>query len=110
MGEGVKGKIQNLLTRAREKASVFRRFPPAPNTASRRLEDRVRSSIIRFVESITTTGAAPLCRLAHRVPTRIEAVRNRGCDTASTLVSVTKTMRFKKNDVRRVLGPNGHSV
>ena len=109
MGEGVKGKIQNLLTRAREKASVFRRFPPAPNTASRRLEDRARSSIIRSAESIAT-AAAPLCCLAHRVPTRIEAVRNKGCDTASTLVSATETMRFKKNDVRRALGPNGHSV
>ena len=101
MGEGVKGKIQNLLTRAREKASVFRRFPPAPNTASRRLEDRARSSIIRSAESIAT-AAAPLCCLA--------AVRNKGCDTASTLVSATETMRFKKNDVRRALGPNGHSV
>lgn len=77
MGEGVKGKIQNLLTRAREKASVFRRFPPAPNTASRRLEDRVRSSIIRFAESIAT-AAAPLRRPMHRAQTHIEAVRNRG--------------------------------
>ena len=77
MGEGVKGKIQNLLTRAREKASVFRRFPPAPNTASRRLEDRVRSSIIRFVEPIAT-AAAPLRRPMRRAQTHIEAVRNRG--------------------------------
>lgn len=110
MGEGVKGKIQNLLTRAREKASVFRRFPPAPNTASRRLEDRIRSSIIRFVESIATAAAAPLRRPMRRAQTRIEAVHNRGCDTASTLVSVTKTMRFKKNDVRRALCSDGRPV
>gem|GEM_PF-2307475 len=45
-----------------------------------------------------------------RVQTHIEAVRNMACDTASILVSVTKTMRFKKNDVHRALGPNGHSV
>jgi len=45
-----------------------------------------------------------------RAPTRIEAVRNLGCDTASILVSATKTMHFKKSDVNRALGPNGHSV
>lgn len=96
MGEGVKGKIQNLLTRAHARKRQFSDvFHPLRNKASRHLEDRVRSSIIRFAESIAT-AAAPLCRLAHRVPTHIEAVRNRGCDTASTLVSATKTMRFKK--------------
>ena len=47
-------------------------------------------------EPIATTAAAPLCRLVRRAPTRIEAVRNLGCDTASTLVSATKMMRFKK--------------
>lgn len=31
-----------------------------------------------------------------RVQTHIEAVRNMACDTASILVSVTKTMRFNK--------------
>ena len=96
MGEGVKAKRQNLLTRAREKASAFRRFPLARSKASRRLEDRVRSSIVNSAERIATTAAAPLRRPMRRAPTHIEAVRNRGCDTASTLVSVTKTMRFKK--------------
>jgi len=61
-------------------------------------------------EPIATTAAAPLCRLVRRAPTRIEAVRNLGCDTASILVSATKTMHFKKSDVNRALGPNGHSV
>jgi len=59
---------------------------------------------------IATTGVAPFCHLVRRAPTHIEAVHNLGCDTASILVSATKTMRFKKNDVRRALGPNGHSV
>ena len=47
-------------------------------------------------EPIATTAAAPLRHPMRRAQTRIEAVRNRGCDTASTLVSGTKTMRFKK--------------
>ena len=47
-------------------------------------------------EPNATTAATPLCRLVRRAPTRIEAVHNLGCDTASILVSVTKTMRFKK--------------
>ena len=110
MGEGVKGKTQNLLTRAREGRSAFRRSPPAPNTASPCLGDQARRSLFGAAKGITTATAAPLYRLAHRVPTRIEAVRNRGCDTASTLVSATKNDAFKKNDVRRALGPNRHSV
>ena len=61
-------------------------------------------------EPIATTAATPLCRLVRRAPTRIEAVRNLGCDTASILVSATKTMRFKKKDVNRALRSDGHSV
>lgn len=45
MGEEVKAKIQNLLTRAHaRKASAFRRFPIARSRASRRLEDRERGT------------------------------------------------------------------
>ena len=61
-------------------------------------------------EPNATTAATPLCRLVRRAPTRIEAVHNLGCDTASILVSVTKTMRFKKKDVNRALRSDGHSV
>jgi hypothetical protein len=51
---------------------------------------------VNSAEPIATTAAATICRLVRRAPTRIEAVRNLGYDTASTLVSATKTMRFKK--------------
>lgn len=97
MGEGVKAKIQNLLTRAharrRQHSVIFHSLEAGRAGASK---PRARSSIVDSAEPIATTAATPLCRLVRRAPTRIEAVRNLGCDTASTLVSATKTMRFKK--------------
>ena len=46
-----------------------------------------------------------------RAQTHIEAVRNRGLRHGLDFgLSDKKTMRFKKNDVRRALGSNGHSV
>lgn len=97
MGEDVKAKIQNLLTRAHARRHQL----PSFSTRSKQGEQaprrpRARSSIVDPAEPIATTGVAPFCRLVRRAPTRIEAVRNLGCDTASTLVSATKTMRFKK--------------
>lgn len=78
MGEEVKAKTQNFLTRAHARKRQFSDvFHPLRNKASRRLEDRVRSSIIRFVEPIAT-AAAPLRRPMRRAQTHIEAVRNRG--------------------------------
>ena len=102
MGEGVKAKIQNLLTRTREGVSfpTFSNRSKQGEPAPRR--PRTRSSIV--------DSATPLCHLVRRAPTRIEAVRNLGCDTASTLVSATKTMRFKKNDVNRALCSDGRPV
>ncbi len=111
MGEGVKAKIQNLLTRAHARrhqhSVIFHSLEAGRAGASK---PRARSSIVDSAEPIATTAAATICRLVRRAPTHIEAVRNLGCDTASTLVSATKMMRFKKNDVNRVLCSDGHSV
>ena len=97
MGEEVKAKIQNLLTRAharrRQLSVVFHSLEAgragAWKTASEELDCGLR-------RAHCNDGRRPLCRLVRRAPTRIEAVRNLGCDTASILVSATKTMRFKK--------------
>ena len=103
MGEEVKAKIQNLLTRAharrRQHFVIFHSLEARRAGASKTASEELDCGLCRAH-----------CNDGRRAPTRIEAVRNRGCDTASTLVSVTKTMRFKKNDVHRALGPNGHSV
>lgn len=109
MGEGVKGKIQNLLTRAREGDVSFPMFSTRSEHGAR-LGDRARRSLFGAAKSITTAAAPPLCRIAHRVPTRIEAVRNRVCVTASTFVSTTKNDAVQKKDVSRALGPKRHSV
>lgn len=94
MSEEVKAKIQNLLTRAREKASasvIFHSLEAGRAGASKTASEELDCGLRRA--HCNDGRRSPLPR---RAPTRIEAVRNLGCDTASTLVSATKTMRFKK--------------
>lgn len=111
MGEGVKEKIQNLLTRAhvrrRQLSVVFHSLEARRAGASKTANEELDCGLRR---AHCYDGRRAICRLVRRAPTHIEAVRNLGCDTASTLVSATKTMRFKKNDVNRALRPDGHSV
>lgn len=111
MGEGVKAKIQNLLTRAHARrhqhSVIFHSLEAGRAGASKTANEELDCGLCR---AHCNDGRRALCRLVRRAPTRIEAVRNLGCDTASILVSATKTMRFKKNDVNRALCSDGRPV
>ena len=111
MGEGVKEKIQNLLTRAhvrrRQLSVVFHSLEARRAGASKTANEELDCELRR---AHCNDGRRTLCRLVRRAPTHIEAVRNLDCDTASILVSATKNDALQKKDVNRALCSDVHSV
>ena len=111
MGEGVKAKIQNLLTRARERkrqlSVVFHLLEAgqagALKTASEELDCELRRAHCNDGRRTSLLPRAPRTD-THRGRAQQGLRHGLGfglCDENDAV---------QKNDVRRALGPNGHSV